>query len=69
MMTALGVEFAWAGHAGESGAALPPELTGLLGILTILVGALLVVTGLAVWLLLRIERRLRLWDKQRSQAP
>jgi hypothetical protein len=66
MVTVFTVEFAWAGHAGESGGALPPELTGLLGVLAVLVGALLVLTGLAAWLLFRIERRLRRWERHRS---
>jgi uncharacterized membrane protein len=56
----LTISEALAGHAGESGmSAMPHEVMGGITILAV-VGLVLVVLGaVGVWLLFRIERRLR----------
>jgi hypothetical protein len=55
------IDSALAGHAGDAGAPglMPHEIAGALGLLAILVVATLLVGLVAVWLLLRIDRRLR----------
>ena len=52
---------ALAGHAGEAGGShlLPPEITGILAVMTVLLGAILLVGLVGLWLLLRIHHRLR----------
>jgi cytochrome oxidase assembly protein ShyY1 len=57
---------AYAGHAGELGASamMPHELVGLVAVLILLVIALAVLAGLAIWRLLRVERRLRLLEQE-----
>lgn len=58
---------AWAGHAGDAGSAvvLPPELTGGLALITILLSALVILNLIALWFLVRIDRRLRSFCKDR----
>jgi len=60
---------AWAGHAGETGSSafLMPELTGLFAVMTVLLGAILIVGLVALWLLVRIDRRLR--SDQKGTPP
>lgn len=62
------VTSAWAGHAGDAGGTVlfPPELLGILALLTILLTALLIVGLLALWLLVRIDRRLRTVQSESS---
>lgn len=56
---------AFAGHAGETGSPLlfPHELMGAVAILVSLGIVLIVLVSLAVWLLYRIERRLRTYER------
>jgi len=58
---------AWAGHAGEAGASvLSPELTGVLALIAILLAGVLIIGLVALWLLVRIDRRLRAIQKADS---
>ena len=52
---------AWAGHAGDAGGSVlfPPELTGSLALISLLLAALVVLGLVALWLLVRIDRRLK----------
>lgn len=55
------IDSALAGHAGDAGSAslMPHEMMGALALLAILGIAALIVGLVAVWLLIRIDRRLR----------
>ena len=62
------VDSALAGHAGETTGAhlFPPELTGILAVMTILLGAILLVGLIGLWILVRIHRRLASEEKRPS---
>ena len=52
---------AYAGHAGDMGGPLmmPHELAGGLLIIALLIFAVLILLGIVIWKLLKLERRLR----------
>ena len=52
------VTSAFAGHAGEM-TPMPHEIVGAFAILAIIGLALIILGGIGIWLLFRIERRLR----------
>ncbi len=62
---------AFAGHAGETGGPpfLPHELMGVLALVAGLCVVMLLVGLVALWLLIRIDRRLRTWHRPPDAAP
>jgi hypothetical protein len=58
---------ALAGHAGEGGLPMPPEVMGAVGILIFIGIALLLLGALGIWFLVRIERRLRRLESRDSR--
>ena len=65
------IDSALAGHAGDPGSAslMPHEMMGALALVAILGIATLIVGLAALWLLIRIDRRLRAAAKETRSSP